>query len=96
MLIPPAGPLQRCPECGGMVQMPCLVCYFANCETYPDSILEAWLDPSSTDESRRCIRCQRTLPICAFGEQQTKAGSILMEYSTCRRCRTYLEKVKHA
>jgi hypothetical protein len=22
----PAGPLERCPGCGGMVQMPCLLC----------------------------------------------------------------------
>jgi DNA transposition AAA+ family ATPase len=24
---PPGGPPVRCPECGGMVQMPCLLCY---------------------------------------------------------------------
>jgi hypothetical protein len=24
--VPPSGPAQRCPGCGGMVQMPCLVC----------------------------------------------------------------------
>jgi transcriptional regulator with XRE-family HTH domain len=24
---PPSGPPVRCPQCGGMVQMPCLVCY---------------------------------------------------------------------
>lgn len=26
-LIPPSGPPRRCPGCGGMVQMPCLVCH---------------------------------------------------------------------
>ncbi len=25
--VPPSGPLHRCPGCGGLVQMPCLVCY---------------------------------------------------------------------
>jgi len=25
--VPPSGPLRRCPGCGGLVQMPCLVCY---------------------------------------------------------------------
>ncbi|MGQ9576125.1 MAG: helix-turn-helix domain-containing protein [Thermoguttaceae bacterium] len=24
---PPSGPLRRCPGCGGMVQMPCLLCH---------------------------------------------------------------------
>jgi hypothetical protein len=24
---PPSGPAQRCPDCGGMVQMPCLACH---------------------------------------------------------------------
>jgi len=25
--VPPSGPLRRCPGCGGMVQMPCLLCH---------------------------------------------------------------------
>lgn len=25
--VPPGGPPRRCPGCGGMVQMPCLVCH---------------------------------------------------------------------
>ncbi len=25
--VPPTGPLRRCLGCGGLVQMPCLVCY---------------------------------------------------------------------
>lgn len=25
--VAPAGPPRRCPGCGGLVQMPCLVCY---------------------------------------------------------------------
>jgi DNA-binding XRE family transcriptional regulator len=26
MVVPPSGPPRRCPGCGGMVQMPCLLC----------------------------------------------------------------------
>jgi hypothetical protein len=25
--VPPSGSLRRCPSCGGLVQMPCLLCY---------------------------------------------------------------------
>jgi len=35
---PPAGPVERCPGCGGMVQMPCLACRLRAMRKRPDAL----------------------------------------------------------
>lgn len=85
--IRPNGPLVRCPECGGMVQMPCLSCYLECGEKYPASIMKLYNKPEVEPCSRKCIKCGKTKTAEAFrGDVLTVEGTH-MHFHTCSVCR---------
>jgi len=53
-LTEPSGEFVRCPSCGGMVQMPCLACYFLSGHEYPKEVIEAAQHPENHQSSRPC------------------------------------------
>ena len=78
----PYGPLVRCPGCGGMVLMPCLLCYVTNGKKSSDC--HSTITPP---EDRVCILCHERKPAVEFRSDVTEAGGELRCYHTCFQCR---------
>ena len=86
--IRPNGPLVRCPECGGMVQMPCLSCYLECGEKYPASIMALYNHPAVQLSSRKCIKCGKTKTLDDFRGDVSGADGMDMHFHTCATCRS--------
>ena len=81
-LIHPTGKYVRCSCCGGMVQMPCHLCYVANGGVYPESVLEQYRNPTCLDKVRKCQKCGQD-----FGNHDSE-GSDYLVHRFCRACRS--------
>jgi DNA-binding XRE family transcriptional regulator len=87
-IVHPSGEYVRCPGCGGMVQMPCLACYFNKREQkYPDCVLESFRNPKPKSLTKCCISCGKTKPIGEFRTSGCISDGDVMCLSTCDACR---------
>jgi len=85
--VSPSGDFVRCPECGGMVQMPCLECYVDNGGKHLFSIVEKTINPVPAATHRVCRVCNKRKPIRYFG-RETAVGQTTCDILTvCQVCR---------
>lgn len=83
----PTGQYVRCPGCGGIAQMPCLICYLDNNGKYPECVWDIYSNPPQQPVTRKCIKCLRSKPIIEFGLENCASLSMKMRYSVCTECR---------
>jgi len=86
--VPPSGSYVRCPGCGGMVQMPCLLCYFQkNGIGYPKEVLEAYRHPKPVPLTKRCSSCEKDKLVASFEQSDSAVNGVTMIRSICFECR---------
>ena len=89
--IVPSGRYVRCPECGGMAQMPCLACYYSYGETYPTCVLVAYQKRKMPPVKRRCLKCNKIQSERNFADT-VQEGHTAIRHSICWRCRACIQR----
>jgi hypothetical protein len=68
--------LHRCPTCGGMVQMPCLLCSITGVPNITSQ--------SAGERPKVCVKCGGPLSDRDIGAREDME---LVSYRTCEKCR---------
>ena len=93
--IHPRGKLIRCPGCGGMVQMPCMSCYYANNRTYPVEVIEATRHKRPSGR-RKCIVCGKVKVSKYFRQGDNTTVDSRMYNHICYNCKRIRNQEKES